>query len=218
MKGFVEVAGIVVHHNVQVLFICLVGIKRVLHFEDVGVVEDFEDLQFSVFIFFILKHPFDCHLLQGLFVSSLVDDPESSTSCLVFEDVASRAGGAFRFFPFLFFLISFHGMRDDSDGVDFFGGSEDLVDGLAMSTCQSIDISNLGIEFGGWWFEVDALVRIGVFEGEGGLALIENFFIFCEGGFGFVGVEAGLLVIFADVCFDPAGGGGFLFGRTQLQF
>ena len=54
LDDLIKIVTIVVHDNVQVFRVSFMSEEVILHFEDVGMIQHFQNLQLSIFILFIL--------------------------------------------------------------------------------------------------------------------------------------------------------------------
>jgi hypothetical protein len=88
LNRLVQIQIKVIHHHIQVLLVAFVSVKTVFHFEGVGVIQSLKNLQFSVFVLFILEHTLYCHNFECTFISGFMHDTESSCANFVFEDVS----------------------------------------------------------------------------------------------------------------------------------
>lgn len=81
LDDLVQIIGEVIHNDVEVLVISLIGEETVLHDEVVGVVQHFQDLVLTILIFFILEHLLYCYLFASGSIDAEVDYSEGSLSC-----------------------------------------------------------------------------------------------------------------------------------------
>ena len=109
LKGFVEIAGEVVHDDVEILFIHFVGEEAVSDFEGVGVIEVFKDLKFSILVFFVLENFFYGDDLECFFISGLVDNSKSAIADFIFEGVSMDSGHLLCLFILFVFVFAVEG-------------------------------------------------------------------------------------------------------------
>ncbi len=76
LDDLVEVVGVVVHDDVEVLVVALVGREAVLHHQVVRVLQHLQDLVLPVLVLLILEHLFYCDLLTRTPVHPEVHHPE----------------------------------------------------------------------------------------------------------------------------------------------
>lgn len=210
LEGLVEVAGEVVHHHVQVLLLVLVGEETVPDLEGVWVIQALQDLQLSVFVFFVLVNLLDSHHFQRLFVSDLMNDSKSPISNLVLEliTIGSNKGLVVLVLPVLAVV--------EGDGGMVFLVVEYLVYGDSVGLGENVLVFDLGVELGGVLLEGDRFDGLDFLESEG-LTLVIAFLGFEEGlAWARRVVKTDFLGVLIGLGPDPASG--FLADRADLDF
>ena len=159
-------------------------------------VQNFENLQLSIFVFLILKDTLDGHDFECLFVPGLVDDSEGAIADFILTGVAGsayKAGGVLG--------IGLAAVEGEGRGLLLV---ENSVDGCAVGLSESVSVFGLGVQFGGV-LEGDAFDRLGLLERQGFVVMV-GFFMFLERGPCPLGlVKADFLGIFIHLGANPAG-------------
>lgn len=172
MKRFVEIAGKIVHYNVQILLIPLVGKETILDAKGVRMIQCLQDLQLPILILFILEYAFYCHHFQGSFVSGLMNHSKRSVSYLIFKSITKctcKSAGLFIFR----LILAMEGKRGP------FFMIEDAIDGCPVRMCERIFIFNFCIEFSAVLLKSDALDWFDFFQGEC-ITVVIAFFLFLK--------------------------------------
>ena len=64
-------------------------------------VEVLQDLQLTIFVLLVLEDPLDSNHVQSLFITSLMNNPESATPNLIFKSVTTSPSESAGLFPIL---------------------------------------------------------------------------------------------------------------------
>lgn len=81
LDDLVEVIGVVIHNDIEVLVVSLVGEKAILHDEIIGMVEHLQNLMLTILIFFILEYLLYCYFLTSGTIHPEIHHPKRSLAC-----------------------------------------------------------------------------------------------------------------------------------------
>jgi len=181
-------------------------------------IQTFQNLQFPIFIFFILKYFLNRYNFQSFSISCFIYYSKCSTSHFILTHISSCSNNFCNLFALFSIFFFFSNLRWYSQRILFLVWSKYFPNSLTMSSAELIIYMSFSVQFSGsWLFESNWLDR-SLFIESNSITLVHCHSIVSKWSFRFVEIEAEFFWILVGFSLNSTARYSFFFIGSNFKF